>query len=439
MYNIHGLDHVTRRPIASFDSESGFRLIDPRSLPERRKDFQGAQFRAYTAVWYPYVIEVEEVKQAGNNKTIYRPKGLYIEMMDVLTATLNFTVEYVPKPGKPWASMIMGLNKQDAPEMAVTGFSQSVNRFKLVKFSHYLLQTTLGMSYLIKPTTIGWEGYLSTFLTPTWVAIIVGAFMSVAAISIILFVSKQGSYLTPLAVVGLCLISKSPPSVKKQNLSFKIALVVLSFSGFVIISLYRAMLSASLAIAKDQPPVADLSQILGSHYKLLVPKGTSLQSYLEDSPPGSTEKGIMENHVIYTGSSLESLELMLNESVTPHSLAFGVKQSVSLNRIWPCNFHFVNRDYRKRGNGIAFRKDWPCADVINHHMLKLKEMGFISRLFRSFKDRQNPICSLSDPSQASFTKTLVVYTILLTGLGIAAVVFCCEKIWQKWFKNTRLT
>ena len=75
-------------------------------------------------------------------------------------------------------------------------------------------------------------------------------------------------------------------------MSLRIAFFSISFFGFVLLSLYRAMLGASLAIKLYREPVSSLEELLSSDLKVAVAANSSIQDYFSHASSASIQAQI---------------------------------------------------------------------------------------------------------------------------------------------------
>ena len=80
-----------------------------------------------------------------------------------------------------------------------------------------------------------------------------------------------------------------------NEFSIRIAFASISLCGFFLITLYRAMLSASLAIKIFEHPVQSLEDILESEHNLLVEEGTALHKMFVDGNSNSVHGKIRDS------------------------------------------------------------------------------------------------------------------------------------------------
>ena len=88
-----------------------------------------------------------------------------------------------------------------------------------------------------------------------------------------------------LKVVYLTMLSKNPGTPITSLMSMKIMFVMASLTGLTIISLYKAMLGASLAVKIESKPYNSIKDIADSGKKVILID----QSYIHDLVLNSTK------------------------------------------------------------------------------------------------------------------------------------------------------
>ena len=78
-------------------------------------------------------------------------------------------------------------------------------------------------------------------------------------------------------------------SKEPDKISTRMAFVSVSFCGFIMMTLYRSFIGASLAVKVFRPPINSIEELLESPYHLLVTNGTSVHKMFTQA----------ENNTIY--------------------------------------------------------------------------------------------------------------------------------------------
>ena len=227
--------------------------------------------------WPPFVTDIGNKTTEGDTFARYEPKGAYISILEVLMRDLNFSVVYHHPRKRSWSIMLEQVASGEV-DMVATGNSHTLARSLRVDFSHTLQLTTLRMFYSVSGATKkpgDWLVYLRSYRKDTWVAVVSYIILGIITISTLslaihsrsegkkdsLFSSFSSSLMISSAFLVMSSLGRRFPK-EPSYISLRIIFFGISFCGFVMISLYRAMLGASLAIKISKPPVSSLADLL---------------------------------------------------------------------------------------------------------------------------------------------------------------------------------
>ena len=218
-----------------------------------------------------------------------------------------------------------------------------------------------------------------------------------------------------------------PPNVKK----------IIRHNISLLHSLYRAMLGASLAITIEHPPVTSLGDILQSDYKLHVGKGNSVEKLFLEA-----NKRTIYGRVVKSGKLVSEVpnerdifKRIVNGSLSERTLFFGVYQPIRSLPEWSCSMSSVKTDYRKVGNGLVLQKNWKFADIVNSHLLRLKEDGILGEIREKYQRKKDSICKGHDIMPASLAETMSLYILIAIGFTASLLFFCFEVVYIQYFKQ----
>lgn len=106
---------------------------------------------------------------------------------------------------------------------------------------------------------------------------------------------QQFSIKTLGAFLYLANLGRRFPKEPLEN-SLRTAFLSVSLSGFLLITLYRSMISASLAVKIFHPPVQSLEEIPLSGYSLIISNGSSVHQMLINAEPGSDYHNLVKSN-----------------------------------------------------------------------------------------------------------------------------------------------
>ena len=219
-------------------------------------------------------------------------------------------------------------------------------------------------------------------------------------------------------------------------MSLRIAFFSISFFGFLLISLYRAMLGASLAIKLYREPVSSLEELLDSDLKVAIAANSSIQDYFSKANSTSIQAKIWREKLqnkedSFLSSTFNFTEKMAQNEVSD-TILFGVFQSISgYGGHYPCRIQSVKRDYRKIDNGMIYQKNWPFTRLFNFHLFKMHERGVLRQIQNKHLEYSKTDCGLSEPRTIGLVNVASLAVLLTIGYVLAVLTFILEFCSQK--------
>ena len=134
-----------------------------------------------------------------------------------------------------------------------------------------------------------WTFFTNSFLLDAWVGILATGLISILLLFVTHAYFENGCWQHLVTLKSLCAfvchsyIGRRYPQ-EPAGSSSRIAFVSISFCGFMLITLYRSMISASLSIKFFYAPIRSIEDVVDSPYKLLVINGSSVHDmfYTDD-------------------------------------------------------------------------------------------------------------------------------------------------------------
>ena len=298
-------------------------------------------------------------------------------------------------------------------------------RHKFVDFSFTLIHTQLQLFYPKMTNEFKWHAYLSSFHDDTWISVVCYIF-STGIVIVALKISYErlfgnnerrnsatrqhtnganilmNTLASALNISLRAVIAKRIPSEPHQTSSRIIFFCVL-FSGFVIISLYRAMLGASLAITVEKkPPVSSFEDILRLKYRIALRANTNHEKMFTDAVGNSVEDKIYQAGLLWTLDSDEKKRFdksfsngEIDKTMLLWILQDYIRRDLQYGRHdpdYPCKLSSVAKDVYRLNTGMIYQKNWPYTRLLNQHILKLKEDGIIDMLLNRHFEQRKMLC-----------------------------------------------
>ena len=233
------------KSIGVYQPESNFSKVEIPSFYEA-KDVNGLIFDAVTAKWPPFVSSIRQTRNV-DGEIFYTPKGMYIDIMEILSNRLNITFVYHPstqKPGYQWHDMVERVSIGEY-ELAITGFSQTLKRHELVDFSLGLMETSLRIIYKKHKIQDKWTTYLYPFHFNTWSYTLyysISAAVTILIMETLIMLSQNRNGFnyalllkTKYSLLSLFALVGRRYHLEPTSTSIRVAFFAISFGGFIII------------------------------------------------------------------------------------------------------------------------------------------------------------------------------------------------------------
>ena len=297
-----------------------------------RKNLEGHEFKTVIGHWKPFTYDIAPIREDGSLVT--SASGYVMDIISNMQKELNFSMKMIYTKG--WSNMVDKVNRKEA-DFACTGFSLTLKRSKLVDFSFPLASTSLRMFYARDPSAVNWKLYFYSFRTDSWIGFILAFVISTLLFGLITYLTNYSltsstvnfSMLQSLSFVIFSQIGKRFPQEPKL-ISLRTGFFTISLIGFFLISIYKAMLGASLAIKVFKDPITDLHELLDRNDLDLIVSGTSsVKDYFKDAKPGSYQHQLWLNKLNNT-----PVNLIKNDETGMKEIATGIRSNAILLAIY---------------------------------------------------------------------------------------------------------
>ena len=421
-----------------------------RFIWKRRNNLFGTNFNAITEIFPPFITDVEKSRDNDRNMVVY-PKGYYADIMKNLVDTLNFTLTTVRSEKYFNHTYMVKSIEEGKYDIGYLMFSFIRGRRDDVDFSYGINDVSFSFFYAKDHKDLNTEAFTKSFKTEAWYSLII--YSIVLIIGFICTEPLTGPHTEHLTIMEvLHSLEKAINFVLRSMIgkrlgseptwySTKIAFFVLVLMGFLLITLYKAILVAFVAIEIENAPVNSLEELRKSNYILAVRKDTSMDKVFLDAAYGSDEYKLQQENKIFrfNSSYLGILDQMTSgENQAVKLLLFYSFLPVQFSEYYPCKVtHIPNfRKYAKNNAGMIYAKNWPYTSLFNYHLLIMKEKGSLDRLFGPYLKGTQKSCPtdqiirliLKIPDPVSIKTTFSLYLIILTGLVCASIFLCVEII-----------
>ena len=403
----------------------------------RRNSVKGKVFDAVSKNGVQAAMTVKKSKDSEGNIVIHQ-SGYHADVIKHLMQTLNFSLN----------TTVSDMSFNDVLKEVGSGqydiglncFNRNLERNNYADFSFPLLSPIFSLFYVKENKKLCMDTFLQPFASETWVSLMTYVLLMISGF-VLVWMTKGNGTLVPthktiseplakgLNVVLRSLVARRQSS-EPISCSSKVSFLVLVFSGFLIFSMYRAVLVAFLASEEDAPPLRTLKELLNSDYRLAVSKGTAGEAVYLNASNDSIEYQVLKKKKIihFTGSERRFVDLMVEKApTTSNTILFQLEYVMELSKYYPCKVSKI------KGSS---RKDSSAGMVFNYHLLLMKESGLTERLYQRNKKKISRSCPneytinriIKQPRPVSTHKTISLYITLVIGLAISLMFLIMERL-----------
>ena len=412
---------------------------------KRRKSLKGKRFNAVIKKGTERAVAVKNMGES-EGKVIIQHRSYHI-IMNYLMRALNFSLN-VTVLNMTYNDIVMEISS-GRYDIGYNSFIHSLLRSDNADFAFEFWDRKYGLFYIKENQKFSLGTFLYPFTSPVW--ILLATYVLVLVIGFILIKMVKGNdnrFATLQSILGLLqkgsdfvfrsLIAKRQRS-EPRILSSKISFLVLVFAGFVIFTMYRAVLVAFLVVEEENPPIGNLKELMNSDYSLVVRKGTQMDTIFSNANAESDEYELYKNGKIvrFLGQSDELVKFMVEKDpIASMTILFDIYGIIAANKHYPCNIAKIPGFSRKaEPAGMLFRKRWPWTDLFNYHLLLMKERGMFERLYHHDRKKRGGSCPneyiinriVNRPRPIDTNKPFSLYIALGIGFLTSLLILTFEK------------
>ena len=457
LYKIDPLQATIHRNILSridLDSKKTELHLSIEYIWKRRNDLHGTKFQGLTENYPPFVNSIKQYKDSKEN-TVVLSEGYIPSILDHLKYQLNFTIiTNLPKQRYSWSYLIEQVEK-GAYDIGETGFIFTSARNDVVDFSFSVLSLSYSFVYAKNLDVFRLDLFLQPYRNNAWMAVLLYIATSIISISTFAFIFEKchhqlmwkefaRSLQKPTNFILRSIVGKRIDVEPKKNW-MKVAFVFLVLNGFFLITCYRALLVASLTAQVQSPPLNSLRDFVGSKYILAIQQSSATEKIFLDAEPDSPEDLIVKNRNfwLYSSNHESVLEKMVSDKdMASNTIILIERPAVQNHEFYPCRLVEIEQFNQKyQGNtGMIFRKTWPFKDFFNYHLLVMKEVGMMDRLYKPFRKATKKSCPnqqliksvIDKPTPVSMNASFFLYLIILIGFVTSCLCLAVEFLCQRY-------
>ena len=424
---------------------------------KRRSNLQGTMFKVVTELDPPWTNHIQVWKDLTGNE-LFHHEGFLKDIIDHLKSKLNFTTKtYLPKKRNNWSHLVEQVAKASF-DIGGTGFVFNSYRNDIIDFSFGILSVSYTLAYVPDTNMQHFELFLQPYNLNAWIAILTYIMTLIVGCFSLGVIYKGHRKVDRLFKVLLNSTNFALRSIIGRRIDFepnlncaKVAFAFIIINGFLLITCYKALLVASMTAKIESPPVTSLKELGSSKYLLGVQKETAAETVFRKATPGSEEYHLIRNKKVryFSGSQVVILEEMVNNAkMASQMILFTEKPFLLFHDYFPCHIADIKEIERKnQGNmGMIYRKNWPFTDLINYHLLVMKEHGVMDKLLEPYLRATRKLCSnqeriksiINKPTPVTINATFLLYLIQFFGLLISSFCFVIEVLRHRRVTKTLL-
>ena len=422
VYKVHQGSPLTTKLYASYSLINSPYVVQT-PWWQRRGNLEGVIFKTGVVNYAPYSISGVGGK---------RPTGAINDLITILGSKMNFTAEFT-ELGFGQFNQLVNMTGRGELHIGSGGLTMTYSRSKIADMSIPLIKSSLEFIYKTQSHDVSWLTYFRSFRRELWMAIVGYNLILTLTLFLVEMVSSNsswsdsmGHFRSTVSFVFITALGRRFPTEPSQNLK-RIAFFLVSVTGFIIISLYRAMLGASLAIMIYRKPFDSYRQIADSDYSILTIPDSILTSAFVDSPEGTVLYEIGQNNLQPLTEDPEiALEKLANGT---YSKTMVLESILAMERLpqWPCEISTLDVALMQDWTILTFPKNWPYTELFNRHLLVLIESGVVDQLIKYyFKTGQSKRCPTREVAPASTGDTAAVLMLLAIGFFASTLIFFTE-------------
>ncbi|KAK4308279.1 hypothetical protein Pmani_020032 [Petrolisthes manimaculis] len=284
-------------------------------FPDKLSDFRGAVLKVATFEYPPSIMYYE----ADNGTLLYR-YGKEITIVQNLAQTLNFSVRFAePADGVTWGYLIndswtgmMGELVRNEADMGLGNVFMMGYRYEVITFSAPFSHESVCFMARVEPPVPRWQAPSFPFHPWTWLAILVGIFLSGPILFVVAFFSDQcGDEATSLTEIGFSwyyafgLHFCESQVVEPRMNSTRIFVLFLWLYTMILTIAYSTNLTAFLLVQKPAASMDTIKELYESGRELaLIGQGLTLSIAKSKDP---YIKGLMNVFKTYKHHKLDEV------------------------------------------------------------------------------------------------------------------------------------
>ena len=203
--------------------------------------------------------------------------------------------------------------------------------------------------------------------------------------------------------------------------------------------MYRAVLVAHLTLEEDGPPINSLMDLLKTNYRIAALQDSSFEAVFLRSHPNSDDHQLKKAGKIFSFSvpvPTFIARMVEKDSAVSDAILFHLYEHVKKSKHYPCRLSRIKSLSRSLWNtGMLFKKNWEFTNIVNYHLLVMKEKGIMERLYHRNMEEPRKLCPnqhmlhriITDPRPVGATAIFSLCLVLSIGFIAAFILLAVER------------
>ncbi len=331
---------------------------------------------------------------------------------------------------------MVGQLLNDEADICLSALALTSDRAQAIDFTLSLVTSPVTITGLKPGNNIkgGYKAFLKVFTYTTWIGLGIMALALGISTSIVLGNTNLKIYWKTfqLGVIhfGLSCLQLGNIISGKLN-AWKILQLTIALCGYLIFTAYTSDLTAILTVGQPGRLPRNFKEIISDGYRILAAKGAWPAVNMKNKPPGSFMRKAFDNHTTLYQYDGDMDSIVHKMSADPKLLYYGDSMHFSKHR----NLEAVSdlEEIYKFLLPIGLQKDSELRIMLNHHILKMKQSGLLSKLFRKWMQDDSPgdwseRIFEEQATSIGYSNVLLPVLILVGGSLTSILLACLEKL-----------
>ena len=427
--------------VGTWDKEVGLQIYES-DIWQRRKDLRGSVMR-WTMIDYPILSPVFVYDEDGNIKG---GKGYLIDIMNILSKELNFTValsnsideKFGKKTNNGSYNGMVGMLIRNETDVVAAHLTITEDRSEVID---YTIPWKFSMLSLIVPVDrvhshsffvymLVWENYWLV-----WCLIGTGALTCAVAFYVTNCGSSQDSSNSDVpgflhvVVISLLMLMQLTYRASTDSTAAKIAIISASLSAYLLFAYWHADITAGMTTGPRAVPIRNFRDVMDNDYRVITRPSTSnsevLRTAREGTPMQEVWNWMKDDPSNFPLKVSEGLEIISND---PKALFWATDANILGNAQYE---QLTLEEAVYTQNGFGLQKSSEFREILNYWIAKLDENGMMHNLMNDWTYKGQDKFWIEDAVELGYQHIAFPFILLVSGAALAILVLLYEKITEQ--------